>query len=142
MSNYRIVNEYWGSFDDDYGFYYGPYSSVDEAIEEMNAEYRLLALDDPEGNTLLDVYFIGKKMEFVPIVDEDKVIEQIDEDAYMEFECCGCYEDIFDGVTKEQKEELSDMLTEAYNRWAEKNKVEYNTFLITEINEYYAPDCV
>ena len=126
------------------GEYYmvGEYGSKDEAIcaglemfEEVGSGKRSWNdLYDVRESWLLDypTFWVGKKMEWWPSVDEDYmldcVIEQADDYA-------GEFADGWLEVTKEEREKLRDMLQETFDRWLRETGNEPKFFMICESSE-------
>ena len=121
MHNVEPVEYAWGC-DSEGGFYSG-FNSVEEAISDIK-EY------DP---TIKKAY-IGIVEKWVPTVDEERVIESVVDSAYVEFD--GLADGYLESVTAQDETMLGKMLTDTFNKWAERTKNEPHMFNVVEVNQY------
>lgn len=118
------------SLNDESSFMPFQYASKEDALKA--------AMEDAEIEKS-DRVFIGRINEYIPTVDAESVINQVqfdgadaaaEEDVSWPFEC-------LDKVDDNAFDELEYMLTEAYRKWEEKHP-EYKPkmYMITDIEEF------
>lgn len=118
------------SLNDESSFMPFQYVSKEDALKA--------AMEDAEIEKS-DRVFIGRINEYIPTVDAESVINQIqndesdaaaEEDVSWPFEC-------LDKVADDDFDELEEMLTEAYRKWEEKH-LEYKpeVYMITDIEAF------
>lgn len=122
----------WWTYSLNYELGFGPsqYASKEDALKA--------AMEDAEIEESERV-FIGRINEYIPTVDAESVINQVqfdgadaaaEEDVSWPFEC-------LDKVADDDFDELEYMLTEAYRKWEDKHP-EYKpkAYMITDIEEF------
>lgn len=118
------------SLNDESSFMPFQYASKEDALKA--------AMEDAEIEESERV-FIGRINEYIPTVDAESVINQVqfdgadaaaEEDVSWPFEC-------LDKVADDDFDELEEMLTEAYRKWEEKHpEYEPEVYMITDIEEF------
>lgn len=128
------------------------FNTKGEAIEYAKAEtthayhdykqgnaLELFGSCDYDGEDIEDEYevfakiYVGRLAVFDPCVNEDHVIDCLVEDAY---DFGGEWaESYLDHVSKEQREELGEMLTATFKEWSKKHGQNPTFFIITNIEE-------
>lgn len=128
------ITEKWAyTFNNDEIFHSPLYDTAEDALADGIEE----AIEHNQENDEEDWYTtisVGKVTEFVPYIDADIIIDAVQEQANNEAgEASWKY---LDKISNNEKQELSDMLAEAFNKWAEKthNKPDFTT--ITQITEH------
>lgn len=127
----KATEKYSYSLDEEYG-YTGDYDSIEDAFADAidQAKCENEDLDDDEK---IETVYAGRVMEFVPRVDGDYVIEELQQQAYNEAGEAVC--DYLEGVSKEEVKLLEEMLTETFNQWAEKTNNRPNFYTVVNIEE-------
>lgn len=110
------------SFDEEN--FIGPFDSVEEAIAQ--------AREDCCGDHS-EVY-IGEDGEFYPSVDGEWCMDMLRDQAGSE--CGEAADSYLDFVTKEAGDELTEMLTDAFNAWAKKNGQEPCFYPVKNVKKY------
>ena len=110
------------SFDDER--FTGPFDSIEEAIAQ--------AREDCCGDHS-EVY-IGEDGEFYPSVDGEWCMDMLRDQAGSE--CGEAADSYLDFVTKEAGDELTEMLTDAFNAWAKKNGHEPCFYPVKNVKTY------
>lgn len=102
--------------------FYGEFESIEEAIAEAK-EYG----DNSE-------VFIGENGEFHPSVDGEWCVDMLREQVA---DKCGEYSDNYlYEIPKGAEKELTDVLTEAFNKWAKKHGQEPNFYPVNNVKKY------
>lgn len=127
----KATEKYSYSFDEEYG-YTGDYDSIEDAFTDAidQAKCENEDLDDDEK---IETVYAGRVMEFLPIIDADQVIDWLVDKA--DDEAGEAADSYLDGVTKKEKELLEEMLTEAFEKWADKTNNRPNFYIVTNIEE-------
>ena len=102
----------------------GPFDSIEEAIAQ--------AREDCCGDHS-EVY-IGEDGEFYPSVDGEWCMDMLRDQAGSE--CGEAADSYLDFVTKEAGDELTEMLTDAFNAWAKKNGHEPCFYPVKNVKTY------
>ena len=97
------------------------WNTSDEGIWQHNYfESKEEALEDAKINVEEEIegVYVGQVKEFAPHVSAYSIIDQLQEDAC---ELCGEASDYYlNKISSEQEQELTDMMTSAFNVWSEK----------------------
>lgn len=118
------------------------FNSLEEAknfVQEHGKQKLYLEWCEENGEDLVGeediVCFAGEIEYFTPKIDADGIIESLKEEAA---EIGGEFsEHYLEKISKEKKQELSDMLTATFNEWAEKYNQKptfYDVVSVKEIN--------
>lgn len=139
------MNKWLNNTADDiwYG-YSGEFDTKEEAIQNGIRQYKdwlngcgTELFDDYEDEPVS--FLVGQQYPFEPYADEELVLESAINQAYDEG-----FEDVYDywlhDITKEQQEELHDMLQSALDSWMKKNKFIPNFYLIKNVEEIIIED--
>lgn len=110
----------------------GEYDSFNDAME---AGTQCLKDDGAEEGTVA----VGEILEFVPVVDADFVLENIQ--AKADDDCCGCADNYLDGVSPENTKLLEEMLTKTFNEWAKQTKHDHTVYVIEDYVERKINHC-
>lgn len=123
------AGKYVYSFTDDY-FPSEEYDTPDEALKAARIEEK----DIPNPLRHTDVYIgvVGEK--WMPFIDGDGIIEMLQDEATGEGGDYGAT--YLENVPKEQSEELTEVLTEAFRKWAAKYGYEPNFYPVKDVKEY------
>lgn len=120
----------------------GPYGSRDEAINAGVKMYRDVAR--PQGAIWNDLFslsraadeptfYVGRRVDYVPTIDADMVIEWLQSDAYEEGGECS--DGWLDDVTSEERDKLQRALQTALDRWIKYTKNEPDFFMVPNVSE-------
>lgn len=104
--------------------FYGEFDSIEEAIAE--------AKEDCCGDEF--EVFIGENGEFKPSVDGERCMDMLREQAADE--CGECSDNYLYEIPKGAEKELTDVLTEAFNKWAKKHGQEPNFYPVNNVKKY------
>ena len=111
------------SYSTDQERFYGKFASVEEALEEVKENYG-------DGKEV----YIGKNGVFYPFVDGDSIIASIQQQADDQMgETAGYY---LEGIGSEKINELSAILTKAFNEWSEKYGYKCKCHPVDNIKKY------
>lgn len=119
---YSFDNEWYNS-----DSYDTPEAALTAAMAEAKKE------NENSGTSIKKVY-VGRIMKFIPYVDADNVIENIQQQAYDEADEYSL--DYLESITLEERRKLETMLTETFNKWANETKNNPNFFTIEETSEH------
>lgn len=117
--------EQWAySFDNEY--YNSPfYESFDDALKDGILEAKELDYKR---------VYVGRVMKFVPSIDSDLVIEELQQKAYDE---AGEFSlDYLEHISLKDRFKLDEMLTETFKQWAKDTKNEPSFFTVEEVSEH------
>lgn len=113
-------------------------NGVQQYIDAMNGYSSDLFYDDDPDSPLCSVFCVGEQEKFVPYVDADVLIEDIQMRA---LDYGGEYaEEYLEDVTKEDKEELQRELQNVFDSWANRHRYNPGFFTIINIEEIDAKD--
>lgn len=85
-----------------------------------------------ETHTEVYIGIVGEKWK--PEIEGDSIIDMLQDAAY---DAGGEFaESYLQGVTKEESEELTDVLTKAFNEWAARHKYEPDFYPVEDVKEY------
>lgn len=97
--------------------------------------------DDALKNGILDAkesdyekVYVGRVMEFVPSIDPDLVIEELQQKAYDEAGEVSL--DYLEHIPLKDRLKLGEMLTETFKQWAKDTKNEPSFFTVEEVSEH------
>lgn len=127
VKNVRPTNKYSISFDGER--YYGFYDSKEDALAGAKIE----AGSDPDLAEAKKVY-IAMIYEYVPEVDAERVLEELQNDACDEISEGA--EEYLEYVTPQDRLKLKEMLTETFNKWAKETDNEPNLFTAEKAEEF------
>ena len=82
----------------------------------------------------IPAHLIKDVEEWTPTVNEEFVLESVVDSAYSEFD--GLADSYLDSVTAQDETMLGKMLTDTFNKWAERTKNEPHMFNVVEVNQY------
>lgn len=100
------------------------YNSFDEALKD--------GIEDAKAEGCNKVY-VGRVMEFIPCVNADSVIEELQQQAY---DKAGEFSnDYLEGVSLKDRLKLEKMLTETFNQWAKETNNEPSFYTIEDTRE-------
>lgn len=109
--------ERWHASEDSYDFDYDAYGSMEDAVEGGKCEY---------GGE----FWVGREVRFQPQVDEDKIIDEVRDQAY---EFADEYaEDWLLSVAEKDAKKLRDMLQEAFELWMFETGNEPDFFMVVD----------
>jgi len=125
----------------------GPYASRDEAILDGLGMWRQVTAPDAPAVPLTDLYqydlfagleddptfYVGRRVDHVPTIDADMVVEGLQSDAYEE--CGECSEGWLDGVSARERDRLRRALQTALDRWLRHVGEEPTFFTVTDTSE-------
>lgn len=119
------MKKYAYSFDNE--IFFSELDSEKEAIDEAISE---LDLDFVNSENSV---FVGEVEDFAPVVDAERVIYQLTDQAYDEANDGA--EEYLNDVTEAELDALEKELTKAFNTWSKKYKHEPNFSLIKNVKE-------
>lgn len=117
MTGRESAHERWHLSEDSYSYDYCPYGSMEDAVEAGRSDYG-------------DEFWVGREVRFQPQVDEEKIIDEVRDQAY-EF-AYEYAEDWLLSVTEKDAEMLRDMLQEAFELWMFETGNEPNFFIVVD----------
>lgn len=109
---FSLDNEYYNS-----PFYDSYHEALKDGIDEANANE-------------CDKVYVGKVMKFVPSIDSDLVIEELQEKAYDE--AGDVSSDYLEHIPLKDRLKLGEMLTETFKQWAKDTNNEPNFYIVEE----------
>ena len=124
-----MTGKYVYSFTDDW-FNSDEYDTPEEAIEAARMEEKESL--SPEAHTEVYIGVVGEQWK--PEIDGEGIVDMLQDNAY---DVGGEFaESYLQGVTKEETDELTEVLTKAFDAWAARHGYEPNFYPVENVKEY------